>query len=59
MAGAAATPGRLSLDVTRKPLVQLVWWGVYVALAGGLLAAVARVKQLRVLEAVAARQNVG
>jgi len=59
MAGAAATPGRLSLDVTHKPLVQLVWWGVYVALAGGLLAAVARVKQLRVLDAIAARRNPG
>ena len=47
------TPGRLSLDVTHKPLVSFVWWGVYVALAGGLLAIVARVKQVRTLDVIA------
>ncbi len=29
---------RLSIDVTRKPLIQLVWGGLYVVLAGGALA---------------------
>jgi cytochrome c-type biogenesis protein CcmF len=53
--GLAGTPARLSLDVTRKPLVALVWWGVYVAMAGGLLAVVARAQQLRTLDALAAR----
>ncbi|MCP3962939.1 MAG: hypothetical protein GY719_34300, partial [bacterium] len=28
---------RLSLDVTRKPLINLVWYGLYVVLFGGLL----------------------
>jgi len=46
----AGTPGRLSLDVTRKPLVGLVWWGIYVVLAGGILALVARARQVRKLD---------
>jgi len=54
---AAASPARLSLDVSRKPLVQLVWWGVYVALVGGILAFASRIRQLRVLDAVAARSS--
>ena len=29
---------KLSVDVTRKPLIQLVWYGLYVVLAGGVLA---------------------
>jgi cytochrome c-type biogenesis protein CcmF len=49
------TPGRLSLDVTTKPLVQLVWIGVYVVMLGGILALVARVRQLKTLDAIAAR----
>lgn len=52
---AGGSPARLSLDVTHKPLVSLVWWGVYVAMAGGLLAIVARSKQVKSLEAVAAK----
>jgi cytochrome c-type biogenesis protein CcmF len=51
----AGRPARLSLDVTRKPLVQLVWGGLYVALAGGLLAMLGRIRQLRTLEAIEAR----
>jgi cytochrome c-type biogenesis protein CcmF len=51
----AATPARLSLDVTRKPLVQLVWLGVYIVMMGGLLATVARVRQLVRLDAIPAR----
>ncbi len=44
-----AQPARLSLDVTRKPLIQLVWGGFYVILAGGLLAIAARARQVRLL----------
>jgi cytochrome c biogenesis factor len=50
---ASGTPARLSLDVTRKPLIALVWWGFYVILAGGLLAIVARARQARVLARIA------
>jgi cytochrome c-type biogenesis protein CcmF len=56
--GAAAAPGvpaKLSLDVTRKPLIQLVWFGLYVVLAGGLLAAAQRVRQVRVLDSLPPR----
>jgi cytochrome c-type biogenesis protein CcmF len=49
-AGDRGVPARLSLDVTRKPLIQLVWWGFYVILAGGLLAIAARVRQVRLLD---------
>lgn len=52
--GVGTTPGRparLSLDVTRKPLVRFVWWGLYVVLAGGLVALASRVRQLRQLDA--------
>jgi cytochrome c-type biogenesis protein CcmF len=51
----APEPARLALDVTRKPLVQLVWWGIYVVMMGGLLATIGRVRQLRTLDAIAAR----
>ncbi len=50
-AAAAGTPAFLALDVTRKPLIALVWWGFYVILAGGLLATVARIRQVRRLSA--------
>ncbi|HEX9801013.1 MAG TPA: cytochrome c biogenesis protein CcsA [Thermoanaerobaculia bacterium] len=53
--GLAAAPARLSLDITRKPLVQLVWWGIYVVMMGGILATIGRVRQLRTLDAIAAR----
>jgi len=51
------TPATLSLDVTHKPLVQLVWWGVYVALAGGLTAFASRIKQVRMLDRIAAARR--
>jgi len=51
----AIEPARLSLDVTKKPLVQLVWWGIYVVMLGGILATVGRVRQLRTLDELAAR----
>ena len=49
----AATVESLSVDVTRKPLIALVWAGFYVMMAGGLLAFVKRSGEARraVLEA--------
>jgi cytochrome c-type biogenesis protein CcmF len=47
-----ANPARLSLDVTRKPLISLVWGGLYVVLAGGILATVNRLRQARKLESL-------
>jgi cytochrome c-type biogenesis protein CcmF len=44
-----ANPARLSLDVTRKPLISLVWGGLYVVLLGGILATVNRLRQARKL----------
>jgi cytochrome c-type biogenesis protein CcmF len=43
-------PSSLSLDVTRKPLIQLVWFGLYIVLAGGGIAAFQRFRQARGLE---------
>ena len=34
----------LSLDVTAKPLIALVWYGLYIVLAGGLLSFFSRVR---------------
>jgi cytochrome c-type biogenesis protein CcmF len=39
-------PPQLALDVTRKPLIRLVWWGIYVVLLGGILALVHRARQV-------------
>ena len=49
----AATVESLSVEVTRKPLIALVWGGFYVMMAGGLLAFVKRAGEARraVLEA--------
>jgi cytochrome c-type biogenesis protein CcmF len=49
--GGIANPGRLSLDVTRKPLIGMVWGGLYVVLAGGILSTINRLRQVRKLEA--------
>ena len=48
-AGTGALP-KLSLDVSRKPLIQLVWFGLYIILFGGLLSTVARFREARVWE---------
>jgi hypothetical protein len=48
--GGAGVPARLSIDVTRKPLIRLVWYGLYIVLAGGLAAALNRRKQVVVLD---------
>ncbi len=54
-ASTPSVPAKLSLDITRKPLIQLVWFGLYVVLAGGLLALVQRVRQVRILDALPPR----
>jgi cytochrome c-type biogenesis protein CcmF len=41
---------RLSIDVTRKPLIKLVWYGFYVVLFGGLIALAHRFREARVRE---------
>ncbi|MGE5415033.1 MAG: heme lyase CcmF/NrfE family subunit [Syntrophomonadaceae bacterium] len=43
----AATVESLSVDVTHKPLIALVWGGFYVMMAGGLLAFVKRAGEAR------------
>jgi hypothetical protein len=43
----AATTESLSVDVTHKPLISLVWAGFYVLMAGGLLALVKRAREAR------------
>jgi cytochrome c-type biogenesis protein CcmF len=41
---------KVSIDVTRKPLIQLVWGGLYVVLLGGILATVQRFREVKVRE---------
>jgi len=43
----AATRESLSVEVTEKPLINLVWGGFYVMMAGGLLALVKRAREAR------------
>ncbi|MGH9367562.1 MAG: cytochrome c-type biogenesis CcmF C-terminal domain-containing protein, partial [Thermoanaerobaculia bacterium] len=43
----AATTESLSVDVTRKPLISLVWGGFYVLMAGATLALVKRSREAR------------
>ena len=45
MSGAAGRPPALSVDVTEKPLIQLVWIGLWVILMGGVLAVANRLRQ--------------
>jgi len=51
--GSKPQPAKLSLDVTRKPLIKLVWYGLYVVLAGGGLAAFQRFKTARMVDSLA------
>jgi len=44
------SPAKLSLDVTRKPLIQLVWGGLYIVLFGGVLATAQRLREVRIRE---------
>jgi hypothetical protein len=43
----AATRESLSVEITRKPLINLVWGGFYVMMAGGILALVKRAREAR------------
>jgi len=43
----AAIPETLSIDVTTKPLISLVWGGFYVMMLGGFLAMIKRAKDAR------------
>jgi cytochrome c-type biogenesis protein CcmF len=43
----AATQESLSVEITRKPLMNLVWGGFYVMMAGGLLALVKRTREAK------------
>jgi cytochrome c-type biogenesis protein CcmF len=50
--GGAANPAHLALDVTTKPLISMVWGGLYVVLAGGILATINRLRQVRQLDSL-------
>jgi cytochrome c-type biogenesis protein CcmF len=50
--GGVSLPARLSIDVTEKPLIQLVWGGLYIVLIGGLLATVQRLRQARMADRI-------
>jgi cytochrome c-type biogenesis protein CcmF len=50
--GGVANPAHLALDVTSKPLISMVWGGLYVVLAGGILATINRIRQARKLDAL-------
>ncbi|MFY9825359.1 MAG: cytochrome c-type biogenesis CcmF C-terminal domain-containing protein [Thermoanaerobaculia bacterium] len=52
-AAGVASPMKLSVDVTRKPLIQLVWFGLYVVILGGVLATAQRLREIRIRERVA------
>lgn len=41
------TPETFTVDVTRKPLISLVWSGFYLTMAGGLVAMLRRVRDAR------------
>jgi len=43
---------RLSVDITRKPLIKLVWYGFYVVLIGGLIALTFRFREARLRDAL-------
>ena len=56
-AAGVPSPMKLSVDVTRKPLIQLVWFGLYIVIIGGGLATVQRLREVRVREKVAAARQ--
>jgi cytochrome c-type biogenesis protein CcmF len=47
------SPMKLSVDVTRKPLIQLVWFGLYVIILGGALSTFQRLREMRLRERLA------
>jgi len=58
-AAGVASVMKLSVDVTRKPLIQLVWFGLYVVILGGALSSVQRLREMRVRERVAEAKQAG
>ena len=50
-------PPRLSVDVTEKPLIVLVWYGLYVILAGGLISTWKRFQQSGRIDEIRDRIN--
>jgi len=51
--GVKPQPAKLSIDLTRKPLIKLVWYGLYIVLAGGALAIWQRLKAARKVDEIA------
>ena len=49
------SPARLSVDVTRKPLIQLVWFGLYIILAGGGLSTFGRYRAAKRVDEIDAK----
>jgi cytochrome c-type biogenesis protein CcmF len=54
-----ANRAKLSLDITRKPLIKFVWDGLYVVLAGGLLAMSYRIREIRLRDKLAGLEAAG
>src|SRR5262249_44637701 len=52
-----AVRAKLSLDITRKPLIKAVWWGLYIVLAGGLLSMSHRIRGVRLRDRLAAERG--
>jgi cytochrome c-type biogenesis protein CcmF len=49
-------PAKLSVDVTRKPLIKMVWYGLYIVLAGGCLAGWKRFQAARMVDEIEAKK---
>ena len=52
LANSGPVPARLSIDLTKKPLIQLVWFGLYIVLLGGFLSTWKRYKGARDVDAI-------
>ena len=48
-------PARLSVDVTKKPLIRLVWYGLYVILIGGAISTWRRYRTASQVDEIADR----
>jgi cytochrome c-type biogenesis protein CcmF len=53
--GTSGAPAKLAVDVTEKPLIKLVWYGLIVVLLGGAGATFHRLRQAQMLDTIAAR----
>ncbi len=58
-AAGVANAMKLSLDVTRKPLIQLVWFGLYIIILGGVLSTMQRLREMRLRERLAEAKAAG